>query len=258
MAEMKVEVKGMNETISIRVRAFAVLREALGTAETSITLAPETDVAGLLARLATIYPDANLPDRRFSVAVNRAYAPPERVLADGDEVALIPPVGGGAGKLFEITDRPLSLDEIAARVNAADRGGITLFAGAVRGVTVAAASAAASAAAGAGAADETTTDHLEYEAYGEMAEATLADIAAGAQARWPSLSAISIVHRVGRLEVGDIAVVIAVAAAHRQDTFNACHYVIDRIKQIAPIWKREVGPDGAAWVEGPEALESGY
>jgi len=253
---MAVEVKGMSETISIRVRAFAALREALGAAETTITLAPGMDVAGLLARLATIYPDANLPDRRLSVAVNRAYAPPERMLADGDEVALIPPVSGGAGKLFEITDQPLSLDEVAARVTAADRGGITLFAGAVRGVTGAAASAAAGA--GAGAAAEITTDHLEYEAYPEMAEAALAEIAAEAQARWPALGAISIAHRVGRLEVGDIAVVIAVAAAHRQDTFDACHYVIDRIKQIAPIWKREVGPNGAAWVEGPEGLGSGY
>jgi len=247
----------MNETISIRVRAFAALRAALNMAETTLTLAPETDVAGLLARLATLYPDANLPGRRLSVAVNRAYAPPERVLADGDEVALIPPVSGGSGivgagsprpatpRRFEITERPLSLDEVAARVNAADRGGITLFAGTVRGITHA------------GRADETITDHLEYEAYPEMAEATLAEIAAETRARWPSLAEISIVHRIGRLEIGDIAVVIAVAAAHRQDTFAACHYVIDRIKQIAPIWKREVGPDGAAWVEGPEALVVG-
>ncbi len=140
-------------------------------------------------------------------------------------------------KLFEIVNRPISLDEVAARVSAPDRGGITLFAGTVRGVT-----------------GDLVTDHLEYEAYAEMAEPMLAQIAAEAQTRWPSVSAVTIVHRTGRLEVGDISIAIAVAAAHRQDTFDACHYIIDRVKQIAPIWKREIGRDGATWVEGPESV----
>jgi molybdopterin synthase catalytic subunit len=143
-------------------------------------------------------------------------------------------------KLFEIVNRPISIDDVAARVGAPDRGGITLFAGTVRGVT-----------------GGVVTSHLEYEAYAEMAEPILAEIAAEAQARWPSVSAVSIVHRTGRLEVGDVSIVIAVAAAHRQDTFAACHYLIDRIKQIAPIWKREFGQDGAVWVEGPESTVGG-
>jgi molybdopterin synthase catalytic subunit len=139
-------------------------------------------------------------------------------------------------KLFEITNGPISIDEVAARVSSPERGGITLFAGTVRGIT-----------------GDLVTDYLEYEAYAEMAEPVLAQIAAEAQARWPSVSAISIVHRTGRLEVGDVSIVIAVAAAHRQDTFEACRYVIDRVKQIAPIWKREVGRDGVVWVEGSES-----
>ena len=157
-------------------------------------------------------------------------------------MALIPPVSGGSGAgeaaspcLYEIVDHPISLDEVAARVAAPDRGGVTVFAGIVRGIT-----------------GDVSTDYLEYEAYPEMAEAVLAQIGAETQARWPSVSAISMVHRVGRLQVGEISIAIAVAAAHRQDTFDACHYAIDRIKQIAPIWKREVGSDGASWVEGPE------
>ena len=234
----------MAETITIRVRAFALLREALGAAELAVTLPAGADVAALLVRLDGDYPDAKLPGRRFTTAVNRSYAPPETVLADGDEVALIPPVSGGSTRLFEIVDRPISLDDVAARVAAPENGAITLFAGAVRGVTEGRP----------GQTGEVITNYLEYEAYVEMAEASLASIAGEATARWPAIRAVSIVHRTGRLEVGDISIVIAVAAGHRQDTFDACHYIIDRVKQIAPIWKREVGPDGASWVEGPESM----
>jgi molybdopterin synthase catalytic subunit len=246
-ADLRLPIQGckMTEIISVRVRAFAGLREALEASDFAVELPAGADIAGLVAKLSADYPAARLPARRFTAAVNRAYAPPDRVLADGDEVALIPPVSGGSGDggatsprpLFEIVTAPISLDEVATRVAAADRGGITVFAGTVRGVT-----------------GQVATDHLEYEAYPEMAEAALAQIGAEALARWPTLSAVSIVHRVGRLAVGETSIAVAVAAAHRADTFDACHYAIDRVKQIAPIWKREVGPDGTSWVEGPEAL----
>jgi len=238
----------MTETMTIRVRVFAALREALGLAETTVALPPGADVQALLTALALQHPQAQLSERRFGVALNRAYAPLTAVLSEGDEVALIPPVSGGADgpespRPYQITDQPLSLDAVLREIVAPDRGGVTFFAGTVRGVTRPAA----------GSGGEIATDYLEYEAYPEMAEAALARIGAEAQARWPSVSAVRVVHRVGRLAVGDIAVIVAVAAAHRQDTFAACHFVIDRIKQIAPIWKKEVGPDGASWVEGPES-----
>jgi molybdopterin synthase catalytic subunit len=242
----------MTDSITIRVRAFAGLREALGTGETVLEAPVGTNIAGLVALVDAAFPKAHLTTRRYTVAVNRAYAPPSRVLADGDEVGLIPPVSGGSDhgiieagspRPYEITDRPISLDDVAARVAAPELGGITLFAGTVRGVT----------AGKNGAGESFATDYLEYEAYPEMAEASFAGIAAEAQARWSGISAVAVIHRVGRLEVGDIAVGIAVAAAHRADTFDACRYIIDRIKEIAPIWKREVGPDGASWVEGPES-----
>ena len=250
---------GMMETIQVRVRAFAGVREALGFGDRVMAVRRGTDVAGLLAQLDAEHPGAKLAQRRLAVAVNRGYVSQETVLAEGDEIALIPPVSGGAGdrrsvnsgtmdggpaapKLFEVTDRPLSLDEAARRVTAPDRGGITLFAGTVRGVTHPA-----------GAGDTVVTDYLEYEAYPEMAEPILARIAAEVRERWPEVSSVSIVHRTGRLAVGETAVVVAVAAAHRENTFAACKYAIDRVKQIAPIWKREVGSDGAVWVEGPES-----
>ena len=247
----------MMETIQVRVRAFAGVREALGFGDRMMAVRRGMDVAAFLAQLDAEHPEAKLAQRRLTVAVNRAYAPGETVLSEGDEVALIPPVSGGstdgsaadsgagetaALKLFEITDRPLSLDEAARRVAAPDRGGVTLFAGTVRGVTPAA-----------GAHDAMITDYLEYEAYPEMAEPILARIAAEVKERWPDVSAVSIVHRTGRLAVGETAVVVAVAASHRQNTFAACKYAIDRVKKIAPIWKREVGSDGAVWVEGPES-----
>jgi molybdopterin synthase catalytic subunit len=114
---------------------------------------------------------------------------------------------------------------------------VTLFAGTVRAVT-----------------GDQQTDYLEYEAYPEMAEASFASIAQEAQVKWPAISAVAVMHRVGRLEIGDVSIAIAVAAAHRADTFDACHHIIDRIKQVSPIWKKEVGPDGAMWVEGPESM----
>ncbi len=238
----------MPEAMRIRLRAFAGLREALGFGDTTLTLEPDLDVAGLLAYLEGMHPAGHLSERRFAVAVNRAYAGPETRLADGDEVALIPPVSGGAGqsagpRLFEVTDRALSLDEVAGRLRGPARGGITVFAGTVRGIT----------AADEGRHGEFVTDYLEYEAYPEMAESVMAEIGLEVQARWPDIDALAIVHRVGRLTVGETAVVVAVAAAHRQNTFAACQYAIDRVKQIAPIWKREVGADGAVWVEGPES-----
>lgn len=227
--------------MKVRVRFFAGLREEFGASELNLDLPEGADVAAILARLNADHPGVRLNDRRFTVAVNRSFAPPAQVLRDGDEMALIPPVSGGSAKLFEVVDGLISLDQVASRVLAPERGGITLFAGTVRGVTQNAVTGSQQ------------TDYLEYEAYPEMAEASFAQLAAEAQARWPDISAVAVVHRVGRLEVGDVAVVIAVAAGHRANTFDACHYIIDRIKQVSPIWKKEVGPDGAMWIEGPES-----
>ncbi|MCX7668845.1 MAG: molybdopterin converting factor subunit 1 [Anaerolineae bacterium] len=244
----------MTDTITVRVRAFAALREALGTAESTITLPAGADVQALIAALAARHPQARLTERRFGVALNRNFAPPTATLADGDEVALLPPVSGGTAMtdeapaadtcVVEITNRPLSLDAVLRRIVAAERGGVTFFAGTVRGITRPAD----------GTAGEIATAYLEYEAYPEMAVEALRRIADEVRTHWPDIAAVHIVHRVGRLEVGDVAVIVAVAAAHRRHTFDACRYAIDRIKQIAPIWKKEVGPDGATWVEGPESV----
>ncbi len=233
---------------------FASLRQAVGEAKLARSLPDGATVADLLQGLLAEYPRLPSASGAIYASVNRVYAGPETVLQPGDEVGLFPPVSGGQSgpRLFEITETPLSLDDVAGRVAAPNRGAATVFAGLVRGETDLANPYAAAPPTGSG--DEQgrlRTDYLEYEAYEEMAVAVLAQIGAEVQERWPQIEAVSIVHRVGRIEVGEPSVVIAVAAAHRKGTFDACSYAIERLKAIVPIWKREVGRDGQWWVEGP-------
>jgi molybdopterin synthase catalytic subunit len=133
-------------------------------------------------------------------------------------------------KRFEITREPLSIDEVVARLANPANGAVGTFIGVVRGQS-----------------NERETQHLEYEAYPDMAEEQLCQIGAEIRERWPTVREVAIVHRVGRLEVGEIIVVIAVSSAHRREVFAATHYAIDRLKEIVPIWKKEVWADGAEW-----------
>ena len=135
-------------------------------------------------------------------------------------------------KRFEITQDAISVDEVAARLADPAIGALVTFVGVVRGET-----------------DGRPVQALEYEAYPEMAEQVLAQIGAEVQARWPGVRDVAVVHRVGRLDVGETSVVITLAAAHRAGVFDALRYAIERLKEIAPIWKKEIGPDGASWVE---------
>ncbi len=132
--------------------------------------------------------------------------------------------------LIEITEQAISVDEVVARVADPANGAVVTFIGVVRGVTAG-----------------RETLYLEYEAYPEMAEKVLQQIADEIHARWTDIRAAAIAHRVGRLEVGETAVVIALSASHRAQTFDALRYAIDRIKDIAPIWKKEFWADGAEW-----------
>jgi molybdopterin synthase catalytic subunit len=132
--------------------------------------------------------------------------------------------------LFEIVRDPISVDDVVGRLADPAIGAVTTFVGVVRGIT-----------------GERETLYLEYEAYPEMALKTLSQVGGEVRERWPEVRQVAIVHRVGRLEIGETAIVIALSAAHRRQTFDALHYAIDRIKEIVPIWKREVWADGSAW-----------
>ena len=133
-------------------------------------------------------------------------------------------------KLFEVTAGAISVDEVVARLADPANGAVATFVGVVRGET-----------------DGREVLYLEYEAYPEMAEATLGQVGGEVQDRWPDIRQVAIVHRTGRLQIGETAVVIALSAAHRRQVFDALHYAIDRIKEIVPVWKKEVWTDGAEW-----------
>ena len=216
--------------MNVRVRFFAAYREWVGTREETVEVAAGMTVAALWQRYVAQYPQmASVPP---VFAVNHAYAPGHRPLADGDEVAFIPPVSGGAGP-FIVTEQEIDVAALRRAVAHPGAGAVVTFHGVVRDNSRGRA-----------------VRYLEYEAYKEMAERTLAQIAQEIAARW-GLEHVAIAHRVGHLEIGETSVVIAVAAPHRQEAFAACAYAIDRIKQIAPIWKKEFTADGAVWVEGP-------
>ncbi len=138
-------------------------------------------------------------------------------------------------KRFAVLETPISAADLSVMVATAGSGGVCTFEGTVRDHT-----------------GDTRTTHLEYEAYAEMATKVFEDIGRAAAERW-DLSGIAIHHRVGRLEIGEVSVAIAVAAPHRAAAFEACRFAIDRLKDCAPIWKKEFGPDGSFWVEGPVA-----
>ncbi|HLF26981.1 MAG TPA: molybdopterin converting factor subunit 1 [Anaerolineae bacterium] len=221
----------------IEVQLFATLRDRAGAKTVSLDLPDESATVGqLLDRLAATYPALALALPSTIVAVNQEFAFRPTLLHTGDEIALFPPVSGGAGfpELFRITDGSIDLNEIVAQVTRPTTGAVCTFTGTVRGQS-----------------EQRETARLDYEAYTPMAEAKLRQVAQEIRERWPQIEGISIVQRVGRLTVGEFTVLIAVSAGHRYDgVFEAARYGIDRLKEIVPVWKKEIGPRGEEWVEG--------
>jgi molybdopterin synthase catalytic subunit len=211
------------------MRLFASAREVVGKQEVIVDVPEGVTAADLLTQLVAQHPDLRRLAPSLKLAVNHEYVEGERRLAEGDEVALIPPVSGGVD-LFEVTESPLSLDVMARTVGQNTSGAIASFLGVVREFS-----------------RGRRVDHLEYDAYPEMAVAKMRQIGDEIHARWP-VDLVAMVHRVGRLTVGEASVAIAVASPHRQEALQACAYAIERLKEIVPIWKKEVWADGSEWI----------
>ncbi|MBO0769528.1 MAG: molybdenum cofactor biosynthesis protein MoaE [Solirubrobacterales bacterium] len=201
--------------MTVHVRLFAILKERAGRDSLELELPAPATVADLLAAVA-----ASLGDMTgVRVAVNREYADPQARISDGDELALIPPVSGGSEAV--ISDQPLTLDAVLARVADPSAGAVVSFQGLPRDVPA-----------------------LDYEAYADMASEKINAIVAEASAEH-GLCKAAAVHRVGTVPAGEASIVVAASAPHREEAFTGARQILDRIKAEAPIWKVELHPDGS-------------
>jgi molybdopterin synthase catalytic subunit len=212
--------------VKVRVRLFAGLRERSGTGTVDVELAEASTVADVWPAVAQAVPVGDQPDG-IMFAVNRTYAEPGQQLADGDEVALIPPVSGGSFRLFET---PLSLDAAVDEVRTEDAGAIATFVGTTRKHS-----------------RGREVLYLEYEAYEGMAEQVMEQLADELKHRH-DLCEVAIHHRVGRVDIGETSVVIAVSAPHRAAALAACREAIDELKVSVPLWKKELYEGGEEWI----------
>jgi molybdopterin synthase catalytic subunit/molybdopterin converting factor small subunit len=218
--------------VRVRVHLFARYREAIGREQLDLDLPEGGTVDTAWSAVVERHPQL-AEYRPFTLfAVGHDYVEADYHLKAGDELCLFPPVSGGSvDDVFAVVDRPLSPDAITAQVDDPGAGGIVVFSGVVRNQT-----------------DGRPVKFLEYEAHAAMAEAKLREIGAAIRGRWPGVKRVAMLHRIGRLEIGESSVLIAVSAAHRGDAFEACRYAIDTLKRIVPVWKKEHFEDGEVWV----------
>ena len=223
----------------VKVLYFANFRDHVGGKEEFVELSNDATVADLILRIEELHPSLSEGLPTAVVAVNREFAFADERIRDGDEVAIFPPVSGGVDgpTILQVTEESLDFNEILPRLVQDDIGAVCMFTGIVRGVTTRG--------------ETQFTAHLEYEAYQEMAESKLAQVAQEIRDQWASVRGIAIVQRLGHLEPGTPTVMVLCSAGHRDSgVFEAARYGIDRLKEIVPIWKKEVGPSGDFWVEG--------
>jgi molybdopterin synthase catalytic subunit len=206
----------------IRVRLFAGLRERVGMGENELEL-PE----GAQARDVWDALELGPEPAGLAYAVNRQYVDRDHGLEDGDELAIIPPVSGGA---FRLVDGPIDVQAVLQEVETEAAGAIASFVGTVRARS-----------------RDRDVLQLEYEAYEGMAEEVMGQLAAALKVKY-ELCEVAITHRVGRVEVGEASVAIAVSAPHRQDALAACAEAIDTLKNTVPLWKKEVYESGEEWI----------
>lgn len=224
----------------IHILFFATLKDRVGLGRVEADLPEGARVADLKSYLAGQYPSVSPLLGHTLVSINQAYAFDEDSVPEDAEIALFPPVSGGGEEfptILHIVHDALNLDELVRQITLPSTGAAAVFTGMVRGITTR---------------DQPhQTVSLEYEAYVPMAEAKMAQVAGEIRERWPAVQGIAMVQRIGLLEAGTPTVLIACSAAHRDTgVFEAARYGIDRLKEIVPVWKKEIGPDGQEWIEG--------
>lgn len=231
-------VSGYNDPMRVRVLFFGQLREITGFAEDYAELSDGARIEDLFERYGRRFP--RLLEFRASVAasINQEYSTFRAQLATDDEVAFLPPVSGGqqsaarSADLFELTRSTIPIDEISRSLRAPEDGALVVFDGFARNNF-----------------RGRSTLHLEYEAYEEMALAKIREIGAQMREKF-AIHRVAIVHRLGRVEIGESSILIAVSSPHRAAAFDACRYAIDTLKRTVPIWKKEFFADGAIWADG--------
>ncbi|HSB08988.1 MAG TPA: molybdenum cofactor biosynthesis protein MoaE [Blastocatellia bacterium] len=227
----------MPDVIRITALLFGQAREWAGTSTLDLRLEAPASVASAFAILKSQHPRLAEMERSLLFAVNEDYATPSQALSDGDRLAVLPPVSGGEADcrdIFEITREPIDMASLRARLLEGESGAVVIFDGVARNNS-----------------KGRRTLYLEYEGYDPMALRTMEQIGREVHERWP-VNRVGIIHRLGRIDITESSVVIAVTSAHRRIAFEACHYAIDRLKKIVPIWKKEYFEDGAVWVENQE------
>jgi molybdopterin synthase catalytic subunit len=231
----------------VTVLFFAAFKERSGVKQARLELPEGACVKDVKSRLLESFPGLAGALESALFSVNREFAFDEDIIPPGAELALFPPVSGGGDEGFPtivaIIEKELDLDGLLARITLPTTGAACIFTGMVRGITDSARISQRDA--------PHETQYLDYEAYTPMAEAKMHQVAEEIRFRWPSIQGIAMVQRVGHLSPGTPTVVIACTAAHRDTgVFEAARYGIDRLKEIVPIWKKEIGKAGETWVEG--------
>lgn len=229
--------------MQVRVLFFGMLKEMLGRSSEELELPDGATLSDLLARYEKEVPKLKQFLPSIALSINEEYAAASSRLKAGDEVALLPPVSGGKDEpLVRIVHERIVPHDIVPPLERPEDGAIVIFDGIVRDHS-----------------RHRRTLYLDYEAYAQMALKRMQGLAQEAQQRF-AIRNVALVHRLGRLEIGESSVLIAVYSAHRAPAFEACRWIIDTLKKTVPIWKKEYFEDGAVWADGepfPEEVRSG-
>jgi molybdopterin synthase catalytic subunit len=231
--------------VRINLLFFASLADIVGARKLGLEVSEPATVADLLTRLEADFPRLSEYRSILLTAVNQEYVESGHPVVDGDEVAIFPPVSGGStapdtmirrdpDQFYQITFDPIDTRAITDDLLRDEDGAVCIFEGVVRNNS-----------------KGKSTQYLIYEAYETMALKTLQEIGVLIRETW-EIGAVGIIHRLGRLEIGEASVVVIVTSPHRRASFDACHYAIDRLKKIVPIWKKEFFEGGEVWIEGQD------